>query len=361
MYGNLEAPKELLETFKANIDSGKYNGYAPSTGYAESRKAIATRYSDPISKLNENDIVLTSGCSSALEMAIGVLAEEGDNILIPSPGFSLYQTICDHKGIHVKFYSLDPKNDWSIDLTHLESLIDSRTKAILINNPSNPCGSVFTKEHLVDIVKVAEKHKLPIIADEIYAYMTFEGFEFVPVSSVSSNVPILSCGGIAKGFIVPGWRIGWVAVHDRNELFKEVRVGLHKQSQLILGPNTLAQSILPDALLKTDEVYHKTLLKTLQTNANFLYEKLSLIDGLVAIKAGGAMYTMVGYDKEKLPQFEDDVAFAKALLTEENVFVLPGTIFNFKGFFRLVITPPLEMLEEAVERISSFVSRHRKN
>lgn len=360
MFGNLEAPQELLESLKANITSGKYNGYAPSSGYLDARQAIAQQSSNDLSHIDASDVIITSGCSSALEMAINVLAEENDNILLPAPGFSLYKTLCDHKGIEARYYKLDPSRDWAIDLADLESKINENTKALLINNPSNPCGSVFTKEHLCEIVKLAEKHHLPIIADEIYAYMTFEGYEFFPIASLSKNVPVLTCGGIAKAFLVPGWRVGWVVVHDRQGLFEEVKIGLQKQSQLILGANTLAQSILSDALLKTSESFHQDLLKTLQTHANFLYDRLSKVDGLVCIKPGGAMYMMIGFDTKKLPGISDDIELTKLLLEEENVFVLPGTIFNFKNYIRLVICPPLDKLEDACNRIEAFIARHRK-
>ena len=101
----------------------------------------------------------------------------------------------------------------------MEQLIDHKTKAIVINNPSNPCGSVFDKQHLQDIISIAEKHCVPIISDEIYADMAFEPYKYIPLTSLSVNVPVLCCGGLAKKYLVPGWRIGWVIIHDRNEIF----------------------------------------------------------------------------------------------------------------------------------------------
>lgn len=292
-------------------------------------------------------------------MAISVLAESGQNILIPAPGFSLYQTICEYKSIECRYYRLDPKNGWNAELDHMRSLIDDKTAAILINNPSNPCGSVFTKEHLLDILNIAETFKLPIIADEIYAFMTFKGVEFVPIDSLSKNVPILTCGGIAKYFVVPGWRLGWVAIHDRNNLFVDVRKGLVKLSQVILGASTIVQSIIPKALLDLDNSYINNLMEKLEDNASFLYDNLSSIDELHAIKPKGAMYMMVGFEPKDFSDINDDIEFAKKLIEEENVFVLPGSIFKFKNYVRLVICPPQDKLKEACERIKQFVQRHR--
>jgi tyrosine aminotransferase len=117
---------------------------------------------------------------------------------------------------------LIPENNWEMDLAHLESLIDSNTACILLNNPSNPCGSVYSKEHLLKLLAIAEKHSLPVISDEIYADMVFSGHVFHPLATLTKTVPILTCGGLAKKFLVPGWRVGWVLIHDRHGQFKQV-------------------------------------------------------------------------------------------------------------------------------------------
>ncbi len=146
----------------------------------------------------------------------------------------------------------------------MEKLIDSKTAAIIINNPSNPCGSVYSEQHLKDILKLAEKHKVLIIADEIYADMVFGGEKFHPMARLTTTVPILSTGGLAKRWMIPGWRVGWVFVHDRNNVLKEVREGLIKLSQLVLGSNSLIQSCLPNLLKETSASYYEQNLKQLE-------------------------------------------------------------------------------------------------
>lgn len=121
-------------------------------------------------------------------------------------------------------------------MKHMESLIDEKTAAILVNNPSNPCGSVYSKKHLEDILEVANKYRVPIISDEIYGDMVFEGHTFYPIASLTSTVPVLTVGGLAKMYVVPGWRVGWVLVYDRNNLFKEVSV-ISSSTDLILCNN----------------------------------------------------------------------------------------------------------------------------
>jgi aspartate/methionine/tyrosine aminotransferase len=155
---------------------------------------------------------------------------------VPRPGFPLYTTLAGGLGIATKEYNLLPEQDWQVDLDHMESMIDTNTVAIMVNNPSNPCGSVFDEDHIKDIIAIAEKYCLPIIADEIYDHFVFRGSDkiYTPIASLSVNVPVLSCGGLTKRFLVPGWRLGWITIHDRNDVFASagIRKGLQSLSQV---------------------------------------------------------------------------------------------------------------------------------
>lgn len=308
------------------------------------------------------DIILTSGCSSALDLCIGALANEGDNILLPTPGFSLYKTLCDHKGIECRFYRLDAEKNWEADLEDMRSLIDENTKAILVNNPSNPCGSVFSRHHITEILKVAEEFCLPIIADEIYAHMTFEKDLFVSTAELTNTVPILAVGGIAKQYVVPGWRLGWIMIYDKQGHFQEVRQGLARLATLILGPNTIVQGATAQILNETPDSFYQELNDTLRQHAEYTVERISKIPGLKVIKPQGAMYCMVGIDIDRFSSEEitDDLTFSKLLLKEESVFVLPGQCFRMKNFFRIVLCPPLPKLQEAYDRLESFCARRYK-
>ena len=203
--------------------SGKYNGQARPSGHESARQAIANFVSREGSPITSEDVFICSGCSSALDICIPALANRGDNILVPRPGFPLCKILSQGLGIETRDYNLLPDQNWEVDLNHLESLVDPKTRAIVVNNPSNPCGSVYDARHLKAILGIAERHHIPIIADEIYSQMVFRNKRFVSVASVSKNVPILSCGGIGKRFLVPGWRIGWITVHDRNNAFQRYR------------------------------------------------------------------------------------------------------------------------------------------
>lgn len=166
-----------------------------------------------------------------------------------------YKTFTDALHIETKLYNLDPTKNWDIDLKHLESLIDDKTRAILVNNPGNPCGNVFEREHLLKIVDIAERHKLPIIADEIYEFVTFPGVEFHSIASLSRNVPVLTCAGLSKRFMTPGIRLGWIIISDLDCSFVEVREGLQNLTARLLGPNSTVQHALPEILSKIPDKF----------------------------------------------------------------------------------------------------------
>ncbi|KAI1890057.1 hypothetical protein AGOR_G00169300 [Albula goreensis] len=344
---------------KDAIDSHKYNGYAPSVGYLHSREAVAKFYSHPAAPLEGKDVILASGCSQAIELAISVLCNPGQNILVPCPGFSLYKTLAVSLGIQVKLYNLLPEKSWEIDLQHLESLIDEKTACLIVNNPSNPCGSVYTKEHLQHILSVASRHCIPILADEIYGDMVFPGCGFHSMAPLSTDVPILSCGGLAKRWLVPGWRMGWILIHDRNQAFgPEIREGLVKLSQRILGPCTIVQGALESILNSTPQEFYCNTVSFLKSNSEICYTALSTIPGLTPVKPSGAMYLMVGIEMEHFPEFQSDVDFTERLVTEQSVFCLPATAFEYPNFFRIVVTVPEHMMVEACSRIREFCNLH---
>jgi tyrosine aminotransferase len=320
--------------------------------------------------VSEDDVVITSGCSGAVELAISVLLNEDDNLLVPRPGFPLYEVITNSLGGKVKHYNLLPSKDWECDLQHMASLIDGRTRAILINNPSNPCGSNYSKEHLEAIVAVASKYHLPIIADEIYGGCVFEG-QFTAMFTVAGDVPVLSLGGLAKQFIVPGWRVGWVVIHDDKcrTRFTEIRSGLKSLSQLILGANSLVQTAIPRILAPEPgshdqlqlEDFHRRYMSILKGNAQLCRELAASCPELTVVAPTGAMYCMIGVRLDRLDGILDDSDFAKKLLQEENLVLLPGQCFGMIGSLRIVTCPPREVLIEAFDRLKHFIGKHKIN
>lgn len=355
VFGNLPPSKVASDAVVEATTRNQCNGYAPSVGYESARAAVAEYCSCASSPITAKDVVFASGCSGALDLAISVLANPGQNILVPRPGFSLYNTLAGSFGIHVRYYNLIPEKSWEVDLDQMESLVDDDTAAIIVNNPSNPCGSVFSGKHIREILAVAEKNRVPIIADEIYAHFVFPGHQYISMASQTTEVPILSCGGLTKRFLVPGWRMGWITIHDRHGVFAiEVRQGLTALSQRILGPNTLVQGALAKILTQTPSHFFDSTIQAIHRNARMCFEALSNVCGLRPIMPQGAMYIMVGIDMDRFPKFKSDMEFTECLVTQQSVFCLPAQCFEYPNYFRIVLTVPEDKLSEACERIAEF-------
>lgn len=366
--GNLLPPSTSLDALCDVIKSCKFNGYPPSVGFAESRAAVAKYWINNFSKnlpdasslIKPETVILGSGASQAIVMAITALCNPGDNLILPSPCFSLYGTVCDSYGIKVKYYKCSPETNWECDLDSIRAAADSNTKAILINNPSNPCGSNFSRAHVKAILDVAEELRLPIIADEIYSGMVFGEDVFTSAADFDSVVPRIVVGGTAKNFVAPGWRLGWAIMVDKLGVAASILDGMVQLSTLIVGPNSLIQAALDNILNGTEASYRLELNRTLEQNAMAAFDIFSKCKGLKPTTPQGAMYMMIGVDVDQFKDINNGIEFAKLLLTEENVQVLPGEIFQMPNYFRVVCCKPVALIEEAAKRVEDFCARHSK-
>ncbi len=372
---------KLVETVTRHAAEGRHNGYTCSAGAPAAREALAAAFSHAgTPPLTAEDVIITSGGSGALEIVLAALLDEGDAVLIPRPGFALYQVIAQSLGAEALPYDLLPEANWALDLGQLEACITPRTKAILVNNPSNPCGNVLSQADLVDLLEVAALHRLPVISDEIYGQVVFPGETFYPLGALTREVPVLTVGGLAKQFAVPGWRVGWILLHDPMGVLAEVgatglegqpqgcsvRQGLKNLTQLILGANTLAQSVIP-ALFPAEpcsalEAYQARYVGLVAAHARFVQAALAEDGGVVGVSLPhmpqGALYMLLKLDATAFLDLPDDVSFCATLLQEENLVLLPGQCFGLSGYVRLVLTPPQDMLAEGLRRLRGFCLRH---
>ncbi|XP_053618537.1 tyrosine aminotransferase [Plodia interpunctella] len=353
-FGNLNPPEQVLDSIRESVQRHTSRGYAPVVGHYEARQAVA-EYSAHQGEVSPDDVILCSGCSHAIELAITVLADSGQNVLVPSPAFMIYQTVSEGLGIKIKFYKLLPDRQWEADLEDLESQIDDDTAALVVINPSNPCGSVYTKEHLNNILDIAARNHVPVIADEIYEHFVFSGNEFTAISALSKDVPVLTCGGLTKRFLVPGWRMGWLIIHDRHEILgKEIRKGLNNVASKILGPCTLIQRALPSILKNTPQSFFDEVVLFIENQAKLAYGILRRAPGLKPIMPQGAMYMMIEIKIDMFPKFTNELQFVEHLVAEQSVFCLPGQCFCYPNFMRIVLTVPEDIMREACERIILF-------
>lgn len=362
VYPHLNPSDIMVSAVVGALTSRAANGYQPSQGNLPCRKAVAEKFSVAgRPSLTPDDIFMTLGCSEALSHCVAALAAPGTNMLLPRPGFPLCQILCDYHGVEPRYYDLLPERAWEIDVDMLRAMADENTCAIVINNPSNPCGSVFSREHLTDVMAVAEDLRIPIIADEVYTGMSF-GKPFVSCAEVNPRVPVLSTCALSKRWLAPGWRLGWVTVYDADGALKaaEVPETLLKLCQISLGPAAPLQAAVP-AIMETSPMevaWSQGVLKALGESAKYCVQRCKDVPGLeVASNPEGAMYLMVKVLPGKLRDVNDAVEFAGALLQEESVVVLPGDCFQYPGFFRVVFCAPVSSLEVAWDRIEAFCQK----
>lgn len=361
-FGNLIIPQLAVKQLSENILSCKHNGYTMSFGTLEARTAIADYFSSSSCPIQPQDVLLTCGTAGAIELVLSAIGDDGKTVLVPRPGFPLFQTIATSLGLKTKSYRLKQEDNWQVDLLDLQSQIDQETVAIIVNNPSNPCGSVYTKEHLQDILAVAEKSKIPIIADEVYAGMCFDGIPFYSLASQSKDVPVISLGSISKLFAAPGWRLGWLIIHDRHHILRDGGIVqcLHQLTMRMLVPSSPIQSVIPTLFSEQCRKEQSQITEQLEQNANTAYPILKTIPGLFCTKPQGALYMFIHLDLNVLA-FESDIEFTELLWKEESVFVIPGSCFDWRGAIRIVLNAPSPILIEACRRIQSFCERHLRH
>jgi tyrosine aminotransferase len=344
-------------------------GYTHASGAPEARRAIAMHHSFPEHQLSPDHVIVTNGCSGALELALNSLLDPGTTLLVPQPGFPLYEEIAEAHGANVVHYRLDPNKRWECDMNHLEEIMESHSnvRAVVINNPSSH-GSVFSEKHLQQILEFCEKHRLPVISDEVYGNLTFGTNEFHPMAQVAARngrkVPVITTSGLSKQFMVPGWRVGWLCFNDNMQgSLKAVEMGAHRLAQNIHGVSRLTQAAIPTLLSPSTPGladWKETYRVTLERQGMLL---CSALNDCYCLKVGppqGSMYSIVRLDCSRL-DIKDDMEFATKLVQEENVFVLPGSSFGTPNTFRVAFSSPETTLQTASSRIVAFCHRHSKN
>ncbi|XP_010537035.1 PREDICTED: probable aminotransferase TAT2 [Tarenaya hassleriana] len=342
--------------------SHDFHGYAPTVGLPQARRAIAEYLSRDLPyKLSQDDVFITSGCTQAIDVALAMLARPGANILLPRPGFPIYELCAKFRQLEVRYVDLLPDSGWEIDLDAVEALSDQNTVALVVINPGNPCGNVYGYQHLKKVAEMAKKLGILVIADEVYGHLAFGNTPFVPMGVFGSVVPVLTLGSLSKRWIVPGWRLGWFVTTDPLGSFKDPKIieRFKKYFDILGGPATFIQAAVPTILEQTDELFFKKTLNTLKNSSVICYERIKEIPCIdCAHRPEGSMAMMVKLNLELLEDISDDIDFCFKLAREESVIILPGTAVGLKNWLRITFAADQSSLEEAFNRIKCFYLRH---
>ncbi|KAJ7948690.1 Tyrosine aminotransferase [Quillaja saponaria] len=365
VYTCFRPPRVAEEAVIDAIQSEKFNGYAPTAGLLQTRRAIAEYLSRDLPyKLSSDDVFITSGCTQAIDVSLAMLARPCGNILLPRPGFPIYQLCASFRHLEVRYYDLLPEKGWEVDLDSVESLADQNTVALVIINPGNPCGNVYAYHHLEKIAETAKKLRTVVIADEVYGHLVFGDNPFIPMGVFGSIVPVLTLGSLAKRWIVPGWRLGWFVTSDPCGMFREPKVveRIKKYFDILGGPATFIQASVPRILEQTQEVFFEKTIDMLRNSANICCNEIEKIPCIVCPhKPDGSMALMVRLNLSLLEDISDDLDFCFKLAKEESVILLPGTAVGLKDWLRITFAADPSLLEEALRRVRSFSQRHARN
>ncbi|KAJ3686123.1 hypothetical protein LUZ61_015287 [Rhynchospora tenuis] len=347
------------------VRSAQYNNYAPTNGLLSARRVVAEYLSKDLPyKLSPDDVFLTAGCSQAIDITVSALARPCANILLPRPGFPMYEARCTYNNVEMRHFDLIPEQGWELDLEQVEKLADENTVAIVVCNPNNPCGSVFKYQHMEEIAKTARKLGLMVISDEVYDHLTFGSNPFIPMGVFGDVVPVLTLGAISKRWVVPGWRLGWIAATDPKGILIKTKVvdSIISILDITTDPATIIQGAVPQIIEKTEDDFFNNIIHILRDAAELCYNKIKDIKCITCPhKPEGSMFVMVKLNLQYLVDISDDVDFCSKLAKEESVIVCPGSALEMKNWLRIMFAAEQTSLIVGLERLKLFCERHGKN
>ena len=345
-----ETPPHLVAAVERAMRNGQ-NGYAPSVGILPARESVVRECARRGMPTTADRVVITSGTSEGIELALTALAETGDEVLVPVPTYPLYTAVLAKIGARAVFYRTDPARGWLPDIDHVRSLVTPATRALVVIDPNNPTGATYTNDVRRELVDLADRHNFPLLADEVYADLAFDG-PVPALASLNPDAPVISFSSLSKAYLAPGWRAGWMAV-GRNERLDDVLSAVKKLADGRLcttGP--MEHAIV--AALDGDRSHQESFRKALRERAELTTRRLNAIDGITAVPPTAAFYSM---PKVSLPPGVTDQDYVLALLRATGVLCVYGSGFGTRpedGFFRVVFLASPRELGEIYDAIADF-------
>ena len=357
-----EAPEAIVQDMVKQLPIAQ--GYSDSRGILSARRAVVQYYETRgIHNLDTKEVFLGNGVSELITLSLQALCNPGDEILVPSPDYPLWTASVALAGGTPTHYLCDEATAWQPDLEDLESKITENTRGIVVINPNNPTGAVYSRETLSKIVDIARRHGLMIFADEIYEKITYNGVEMVNMATLTGDdVLCLTYSGLSKAYRIAGYRAGWLAITGPLAEAKSYLEGITLLANMRMCANVPAQHAIQAALGGKQSIDDLVLPQgRLGAQMDVAHTGLNSIDGVSAHRADGALYMFAKLDVEKFG-IVDDEQFALDLLREQKILVSHGTAFNWSrpDHFRLVTLPSVEVLGESINRLGEFLSGYQQ-
>ena len=356
-----DPPEEIQRDMIRNLSNA--SAYSDSKGIFAARKAIM-QYSQEkgIQGVTLDDIYTGNGVSELIVMSMNALLNNGDEVLVPAPDYPLWTAAVSLSGGLPVHYLCDESKEWAPDLADLRKKITPRTKAIVVINPNNPTGAIYSQEVLVELTEIAREYGLILFADEIYDKMLYDQEKHLSLASLSTDVVIITFNGLSKNYRSCGYRAGWMVVSGDKEMVRDYIEGLNMLSSMRLCANVPGQYAIQTALGGYQSI--NDLVGEggrLAKQRDLAWKLITEIPGVTCVKPKSALYLFPKLDAEMYP-IEDDQQFIADFLKEEKVLLVQGSGFNWAkpDHFRVVFLPHEDVLKEAISRLARFLERYRQ-
>lgn len=357
-----EAPDDILKDVIYNLPSAQ--GYSEATGIYAAKVAVMQYYQQKhIRNMTTQDIFIGNGVSEMIMMAMQALLNQGDEVLLPAPDYPLWTAAVSLSSGTPVHYVCDEQAGWFPDIDDIKQKITSKTKAIVLINPNNPTGAVYSKELLLDIVAIAREHNLVIYSDEIYDKILYDEAQHTCIASLADDVFMVTMSGLSKNYRVAGFRAGWLLVSGNKRVAQDYIDALNMLSSMRMCANVPCQHAIQTALggyqSINDLVHDRGRLKLQRDAAT---SALNAIDGISCVQPKGALYCFAKVDAQKF-NIHNDEQMIFDLLQSEKILLVHGRAFNLTQgcYFRLVFLPHADVLTPAIARIGQFFNHYQQS
>ena len=347
-------PAHMIAAVERAMRDG-HNGYGPSPGIAAGREAVAAEYTSRGFPVTPDRTFLTAGTSEGIELVLGALVDEDSDVLVPLPTYPLYTAVIAKLGARALFYRTDPDNGWMPDLDHLRSIVTPATRALVVIDPNNPTGASYSAATRRALLDIADRHGLPILADEVYGDLGYDG-RVAPIGSLDPDAPIISISSVSKAYLAPGWRAGWMGI-GRSPRLNDAVKAIAKLADGRLC-STLPMQYAITAALTGDRSHQASFRTALKERAAITTRLLNAIPGITSVAPTAAFYAM---PRVALPAGRTDEEYVLALLRETGVLCVHGSGFGMApedGYLRIVFLTSPEELRTIYGLIADFTREY---